>query len=177
MQRAQGAASKPQEACHISAGPLLQQYQGEELTYPISFSHPLTGTPPLPQNLPLSVSVYLPLLLVGCGAARPAGVLEGGAGAKAGEGEGRGAAQGWHGNPRPHPQLCGKVSGGVCWGVNGSDSWPCLFCNRGEEPLSACVFVCFCVSVYMCVFRNGEGDYVHMSYLLLLFCLSCVFVC
>lgn len=46
------------------------------------------------------------------GAARPAGVPEGGPGAKAGEGEGGGAAQGRHGDPRPHPQLCGKVSGG-----------------------------------------------------------------
>lgn len=45
--------------------------------------------------------------------AHPAGVPEGGPGAKAGEGEGRGAAQGWHGDPRPHPQLCGKVSSEV----------------------------------------------------------------
>lgn len=44
-------------------------------------------------------------------AAHPAGVPEGGPGAKAGEGQGGGAAQGWHGDPRPHPQLCGKVSG------------------------------------------------------------------
>lgn len=56
------------------------------------------------------MSLSLP---VGRGAARPAGVPEGGPGAKAGEGEGRGAAQGWHGDPRPHPQLCGKVSSGV----------------------------------------------------------------
>lgn len=86
-------------------GPLLQPYQEEEeLTHPI-FSPSL----PQPPSLCLSVSVSL---LVGRGAALPAGVLEGGPGAKAGEGKGRGAAQGWHGDPRPHPELCGKVSGG-----------------------------------------------------------------
>lgn len=108
-------------------GPLLQPYQEEEeLTHPI-FSPPL----PQPPSLCLSVSVSL---LVGRGAALPAGVLEGGPGAKAGEGEGRGAAQGWHGDPRPHPELCGKVSGGVWrWGADGSlsgrDSCQCLFCS------------------------------------------------
>lgn len=38
--------------------------------------------------------------------------------------------------------------------------------------------MCFCVSVYMCVFRNGEGDYVHMSYLLLfILFILCACVC
>lgn len=59
--------------------------------------------------------------------AHPAGVLEGGPGAKAGEGEGRGAAQGWHGDPRPHPQLCGKVS---------SEVW-----RRGEWQRQLSMFV------------------------------------
>lgn len=92
-------------------------------------------------------------LLVGRGAALPAGVLEGGPGAKAGEGEGRGAAQGWHGDPRPHPELCGKVSGGVWrWGADGSlsgrDSCQCLFCSTTCVYRSAggrggikCIFV------------------------------------
>lgn len=98
-------------------------------------------------------------LCLGRGAARPAGVPEGGPGAKAGEGEGRGAAQGWHGDPRPHPQLCGKVSGGE-WrrgggggGLSGSDSCQCLFCNRGVQPV--CVgrggdSACLCTRVYLC---------------------------
>lgn len=102
LQWAQGAASRQQGPVTSLWVLLLQPYQEEELTHPVSSPY-----------LPLCVPLSLPLP-VGCGAARPAGVLEGGPGAKAGEGEGRGAAQGWHGDPRPHPQLCGKVSGRVC---------------------------------------------------------------
>lgn len=134
LQWAQGAAKETTGALHISLGPpFAALYQEEELTHPVSFHPPLYASSPPPSSPtplqpPLSVSVSLYISChssVGRGTAHPAGFLEGGPGAKAGEGEGRGAAQGWHGDPRPHPQLCGKVRWWWWWSVEEGrrDEW------------------------------------------------------